>query len=304
MNPEHILIGESEAMRHLRDMIATVAPSRIPVLIEGPTGSGKELVAALLHQLSKRDGAFVPFNVCALGDSMFEDALFGHVRGAFTGAAGESLGFLREANGGTVFFDEISGLPLPLQAKLLRAVETGVFRPIGAARDARSDFRLVTATNENIADLVTAGRFRADLAFRVRGFVLTVPPLDDRREDIPALAAHFARRTRPGAVVARRAELWLQNRSWPGNVRELRQIIEAAMIFGRDVLDEDSLERVSAHRSSACASAPSGAREAFSALLSSAGWDTARLAAQLGVHRATVYRRAKRLGLRRTAPKR
>ena len=108
MNPEHILIGESEATRHLRDMIATVAPSRIPVLIEGPTGSGKELVAALLHQLSKRDGEFVPFNVCALGDSMFEDALFGHVRGAFTGAAGESLGFLREANGGTVFVHSVS----------------------------------------------------------------------------------------------------------------------------------------------------------------------------------------------------
>jgi DNA-binding NtrC family response regulator len=289
-------------MRRLRDLIATIAPSRIPVLIEGPTGSGKELVAALLHNLSGRDGAFVAFNVCALGESMFEDALFGHVRGAYTGAICESLGYLREANGGTVFFDEISGLPLPLQAKLLRAVESGVFRPIGSGRDARSDFRLVAATNENVAELVNAGRFRGDLAFRMSGIVLSVPSLSDRRDDIPALAAHFARRTRPKAELTRRAERLLQEREWPGNVRELRQVIDAAMIFARDVLDEDAVERALANRASvgrtACDSA-SGEREEFTALLAAARWDTARLAEQLGVHRATVYRRAKRFGIRR-----
>src|SRR5579885_564510 len=137
------LIGESPAIVQLRRLIETVAPTRLSVLIEGATGTGKELVAAQLHHASARSGSFVAFNVCALGDSMFEDALFGHVRGAYTGAVGESLGFLREANGGTVFLDEISGLALAQQAKLLRAVETGVFRPIGSARDARSDFRMI-----------------------------------------------------------------------------------------------------------------------------------------------------------------
>src|SRR6185369_15081519 len=125
---------------------------------EGETGTGKELVASLLHQLSGRRGAYVAFNVCAIGDSMFEDALFGHVRGAYTGAATDAPGFLREAHGGSVFFDEIGGLPAPLQAKLLRAIETGVFRPIGSARDATSDFRLIAATNEGVGGLVAEGR--------------------------------------------------------------------------------------------------------------------------------------------------
>src|SRR5262249_62317039 len=124
------LIGSSTPMRQLKALIARVAPLRMPVLIEGATGTGKELAAALLHRDSGRTGNLVAFNVCALGESMFEDALFGHVKGAYTGAVAESLGFLREANGGTAFFDEISGLPLPLQAKLLRAIETGVFLPI------------------------------------------------------------------------------------------------------------------------------------------------------------------------------
>src|SRR5512146_522674 len=181
------LIGDSKPMQRLRALIARVAPTKVPVLIEGETGTGKELVAASLHKQSRRDGAFVAFNVCALSDSMFEDALFGHAKGAFTGAVGESLGFLREANGGTAFLDEISGLPLAQQAKLLRALETGVVRPIGSARDAITDFRLIAATNERVDDLVDQGRFRPDLAHRLRGLVLTLPTLAERVDDIPAL---------------------------------------------------------------------------------------------------------------------
>jgi DNA-binding NtrC family response regulator len=156
MSGDSVLIGDSAPMERLRMLVAAVAPTRIPVLIEGATGTGKELVAALLHRESRRDGAFVAFNVCALSETMFEDALFGHARGAFTGAAGETLGFLREANGGTAFLDEISGLPFVLQAKLLRAIETGVVRPVGSARDAHSDFRVIAATNERLDRLASS----------------------------------------------------------------------------------------------------------------------------------------------------
>src|SRR6185436_15443756 len=190
------LLGESPVMCRVRALIAMVAPTRLPVLVHGATGTGKEIVAAAIHAESGRRGAFVAFNVCAIGDSMFEDALFGHVRGAYTGAVQDAQGFLREANSGTAFFDEISGLALPLQAKLLRAIELGVFRPIGARHDATSDFRVVAATNEHIHDLVANGRFRADLAHRLGGVVIDLPPLAERVEDIGLLARHFVRGVR------------------------------------------------------------------------------------------------------------
>jgi DNA-binding NtrC family response regulator len=302
-----LLVGESLPMRRLRELIATVAPTRIPVLIEGETGAGKELVAAALHGGSRRDGGFVAFNVCALGESMFEDALFGHVRGAYTGAAGESLGFLREANGGTVFLDEISGLPTTLQAKLLRAVETGVFRPIGSSRDARSDFRTIAATNERLDTLVDCGRFRADLAHRLSGIVLAVPSLAERVDDIPILARHFAQCARDlhstnQVVITRDVERALQARPWRGNVRELRQVVEAAMVFARGTLDLDALEIAMTHRPrgevAGNVDALAEERQRMTAMLDGVRWDADQLASDLGVHRATVYRRAKRLGIR------
>lgn len=145
-----VLIGESPSMRHLCQVIRKVASSRLPVLIMGPTGSGKELVASALHMASGRAGAFVAFNVCAVADTMFEDALFGHARGAFTGAVAESAGYLAEADKGGIFLDEISGLPLPSQAKLHRAIETQTFRALGAKRDRRSEFRVLSASNEEL----------------------------------------------------------------------------------------------------------------------------------------------------------
>lgn len=300
---ESPLIGDSAPMQRLRALIARVAPSKVPVLIEGETGTGKELVAASLHRQSRRDGAFVAFNVCALGESMFEDALFGHVKGAFTGAVGETLGFLREANGGTAFLDEISGLPLAQQVKLLRAVETGVVRPIGSARDAMTDFRLVVATNERIEELVELGRFRADFAHRLCGLVLHVPPLAERADDIPVLVEHFARRARPGrpTTIDKLALRRLRERTWTGNVRELKQVVEAALVFCGDVLDDAALDLVMA-RSVAPAARGTGAsrlveREALLRILEDTAWDTVRAAARLGVHRTTVYRRMQRLGI-------
>jgi len=248
--------------------------------------------------------------------------LFGHVRGAYTGAVGESLGFLREANGGSAFFDEISGLPLPLQAKLLRAIETGVFRPIGSSRDATSDFRTIAATNERLELLVEHGRFRADLAHRLSGIVISVPSLAERVDDIPLLARHFAQRARDVRGVrdtrgqrepraAREVELTsraahaLRERAWPGNVRELRQVVDAAMVFARDVLDVDALDMAMEHRPrpdrAEGRSRPDPLaveRRRMTELLDGVQWNTERLASELGVHRATVYRRAKRLGIR------
>jgi len=296
------MIGQSAPMRRLRAMVATVAPARLPVLIEGETGTGKELVASMIHTLSSRTAPFVALNVCALGDSMFEDALFGHMRGAYTGASSDSLGFLREAHGGTLFLDEISGLPVSLQAKLLRAIETGVFRPIGASRDSESDFRTVAATNESLDDLVVHGRFRADLAHRLRGVVLTVPPLRERVDDIPLLVGHFVRRGDVSeTVVMREAMEMLQQRSWPGNVRELKQVVEAAAVFGGDVIDAEAIVLALANRTrttdSAQGSRELAARRDFITVLEQAEWDTGRAAESLGVHRATIYRRLKRLGV-------
>jgi DNA-binding NtrC family response regulator len=229
---------------------------------------------------------------------MFEDALFGHVRGAYTGAIGESMGFLREANGGTAFFDEISGLPLPLQAKLLRAIETGVFRPIGAARDARSDFRPIAATNDDLSELVREGRFRADLWHRMSGVVLRVPALVDRIDDVPVLARHFLG---GGASVTDDAMAALMTRAWPGNVRELRQVLEAASVFGNGVIDATAIDAAVANRGAPTPkNSPARSlaeRSELVAVLESAAWDTSRAASELGIHRATMYRRMKRHGI-------
>jgi DNA-binding NtrC family response regulator len=296
------LVGSSAPMRQLRALVATIAPMQLPVLIEGETGTGKELVASLLHQQSGRSGGLVAFNVCALGESMFEDALFGHVKGAYTGALNESLGFLREANGGTAFFDEISGLPLPLQAKLLRAIETGVFRPIGASRDARSSFRPIAATNESLATLVDEGRFRADLKHRLSGIVIRMPSLAERVDDIPELCRHFVRGAAgSGASISDEALASLQNMAWPGNVRELKQVVDAACAFARGVVDMRALEIALSHRASALPPARVAdhlvERRELVWALERASWDTELAATTLGIHRATIYRRMRRHGI-------
>jgi len=296
------LVGSSSPMRQLRALIATVAPTRVPVLIEGETGTGKELVAALLHRSSGRSGEFVAFNVCAIGDSMFEDALFGHTKGAYTGALSESLGFLREANGGTAFLDEISGLPLALQAKLLRAIETGVFRPIGASRDARSDFRPIAATNESLTMLVDAGRFRADLRHRLSGIVLRLPSLTERADDIPELVAHFIRATGRALQLSADALTLLQETPWPGNVRELKQVVDSAVVFARTALDREAVETAMIHRTPASRTRISGGarlaeRTELVHVLERADWNAERAATTLGIHRATMYRRLKRHGI-------
>jgi len=295
------IIGESPAIRAVRALVERVAPLRLPVLIQGPTGSGKELVARALHTLSGRRGRFVAVNVCAIADAMFEATLFGHVRGAFTGAVGDAAGYLAEADGGTLFLDEIGGLSPPMQAKLLRALETHEFRPVGGRRDQRSDFRVVAATNEAMHVLVATGRFRADLAHRLDVVSIDVPALTERLEDVPPLARHFAALASAAAApLAPDALERLQAHDWPGNVRELKNLVErvvalapAGALHARDV--EAHLRRPRA--AAVMPDAAAGERDELLALLARCGWDTAEAARRLGLHRATVYRRMERLGI-------
>ena len=299
---ERFLIGSSSVMRQLRASILRAARSRLSVLIQGPTGSGKELVARGLHMASARTGSFVAFNVCAVSDSMFEDALFGHVKGAFTGAVNETGGYLAEANGGSVFLDEINGLPLPAQAKLLRVIETGTYRTIGAARDRCSDFRVLAATNDDLGAAITRGTFRSDLYYRLSGVVLDVPPLRNRVEDIALLSTHLLAADAGTAPyeLSRGALQRLEEHDWPGNVRELKHTLERASMLA------DTLVITAADVASAVASSITAARsvrgedaerERMLELLANSGWDTARLALDLGVHRTTIYRRMQRLGI-------
>lgn len=301
------IIGESPPIHELRALIARVAPLNLPVLIQGPTGTGKELVAQALHAASGRSGRIVAVNVCALAEGMFEDALFGHVRGAFTGATRDALGYVAEADRGTLFLDETGSLGLPAQAKLLRVIETGDFRPVGARADQHSDFRLVSATNENLASLVRRGAFRADLAHRLAGIVIDVPPLSARLDDIPLLVEHFANvvsSTADGIRFTAGALHALQAHEWTGHVRELRHVVECAIaLSGRNMLGRDDVARAfGANGGSHTTASTDFARRRLVRALQHCDWDTARAAAQLGVHRATVYRHMKRYGI--AAPQR
>jgi DNA-binding NtrC family response regulator len=303
--PAGFLLGESPAIARVRAIVRQVAPSSLAVLIEGPTGSGKELVARAVHVTSARRGRIVPFNVCAIAEGMFEDALFGHVRGAFTGAVADAPGFLLEADCGTIFFDEISGLPLGSQAKLLRAIETKEFRPVGGRVDRRSEFRVVSATNESLCVAAADRRFREDLLFRLRGVLIEIPALGDRREDIPILARHFLSETQSSVghavALAEDAIELLCARDWPGNVRELRQVLEsAAALSTKELITRAELVRCGALRHASPATwlmkRDSFATRRLLQLLEDVEWNIDVAAARLGVHRATVYRRLARIG--------
>jgi two-component system, NtrC family, response regulator HydG len=233
------LIGESPAMQALRACIDCVAASSAPVLITGETGSGKELVARAVHARGdRREKPFVAVNTSAIPESLLESEIFGYVRGAFTGATQSRKGLLTESDGGTLLLDEIGDMPFGLQAKLLRVLQFGEVRPIGSDRVHRTDVRVIASTHRDLEELVRAGRFREDLYFRLNVLPLHVPPLRERREDIPALVAHFLAEARqrarhsPVRAVGFEALQALTQAPWPGNVRELASVIERAVVFG------------------------------------------------------------------------
>ncbi len=221
------------------DLVRQVAPTTATVLIQGESGTGKELVARMLHDLSPRRGKpFVRVNCAALPETLLESELFGYERGAFTGAVGRKEGRFQLADGGTVLLDEVGDLSPVTQSKLLRVLQEGEFEPLGATRTVKVDVRVVAATNQDLGQLVREKRFREDLYYRLQVITVTVPPLRDRREDIPLLAQHFLRRFAAknhreldGFTEAALARLL--DHAWPGNVRELEHAIERAMILAR-----------------------------------------------------------------------
>jgi two-component system nitrogen regulation response regulator GlnG len=232
------LIGRSPAMQDLFKRIALVAPTDVPVLITGESGTGKELVARAIHRHSpRRAGPFVPVSLAALSPSLVERELFGHLKGSFTGASQDRPGLLELVAGGTLLLDEVGDIPPDLQVKLLRVIEHGAYTPVGDVRPRPTDIRVLAATNRPLDELMAAGRFREDLFFRLSVFPIHLPPLRDRRDDIPALAGHFLRQARLIAAADMRLTPAfleaLRARPWTGNVRELRNAIEHAAIVAR-----------------------------------------------------------------------
>jgi DNA-binding NtrC family response regulator len=231
------LVGESEGMQEVRRLVQTVAPTDARVLILGESGTGKELVAGALHSLSqRRDQNYVRINCAAIPETLLESELFGHERGAFTGAVRQKVGRVEEAAGGTIFLDEIADMSHPLQAKLLRFLEDGSFTRVGGTQELRVDVRLVAATNRDIVVAIEQDQFREDLFHRLNVVQFRLPPLRERGEDILTLADHFLRQLGPSinpaiGAVSPDAQRKLQSHRWPGNVRELRNAIERALIL-------------------------------------------------------------------------
>ena len=239
-----LLVGESQPLRRLLDELRAVAAFDSTVLILGESGVGKEKVAQEIHRLSGRaSGPLMAVDCCSLQESLFESELFGHERGAFTGAAQRKPGLIEQARGGTLFLDEIGEIPPSIQAKLLRVLETRRFRRVGGTEDLAAEVRIVAATNRNLDAMVANGEFREDLLYRLNAFVVSVPPLRDRREDILPLARHFLATSGFSRRVVKRmseaVQQSLQAYDWPGNVRELRNVMERAVILSGHKLKID-----------------------------------------------------------------
>jgi two-component system nitrogen regulation response regulator GlnG len=231
------LVGRSPTMQAVFRRIALVAPTQACVLVTGESGTGKELVARAVHAHSpRRDKPFLPVHVAALNPNLVESELFGHVKGAFTGAERSRPGLLALADGGTVFLDELADIPLPVQAKLLRVLERQEITPVGGAQATPVDVRIVSATHADLSAAVRDGRFRHDLFFRLHVYPIHLPPLRDRADDVALLADHFLRRfgvANAAAALPADTLAFLKNRPWPGNVRELRNALEHAAIEAR-----------------------------------------------------------------------
>jgi DNA-binding NtrC family response regulator len=297
-------IGTSEAMQRLRRDAERVATTERPVLIHGETGSGKGVLAGWLHHSGPRaDEPMVELNCAAVARELIDSELFGHERGAFTGAVAARQGLFEVADGGTLFLDEIGDMDLGLQAKLLKAVEEKRFRRVGESRERRVDVRLIAATHRNLADLAQHQQFRSDLYFRISTMRLEIPPLRERREDIPALARTLVRdlateicRREPeldrGAVEA------LLRYEWPGNVRELRNVLERAMLLAdADVIRTGDLRFDFAHERPGSDTLEDAERIHVLRIVAEEHGDVDRSAARLGIARSTLYQKLKRYGV-------
>jgi DNA-binding NtrC family response regulator len=321
------IISVSQAMREAVRLVERVAPSDASVLITGESGTGKELIAHAIHRLSTRaDSSFIDLNCAAFQESLLESELFGYEAGAFSGAKGRKLGLIELADGGTLFLDEVTELPAPLQAKLLRAIETRTFFRVGGVRKVEVNVRIVAATNRNLDTVIADGSFRSDLLYRINGFQISLPPLRERPEDIEPLTEHTLKQlsgTSPPEITDE-ARAALRAYSWPGNVRQLRNCLERGVLLANDnriTLDElpPEVARPSAAPGALggfpVLSMPAGAsasteggtptslreveRQQILSALEQTGWHRGKTAEVLGISPSTLYRRLRDYNLDR-----
>ncbi|MHC5006172.1 MAG: sigma-54-dependent transcriptional regulator [Planctomycetota bacterium] len=308
------IIGESVAIRKVVATIKQVAPSDIAVLVTGESGTGKELIASAVHKHSRKaDKRYVTFDAASQSESLLEDQLFGHVRGAFTGADRDREGVFEYADGGTLFLDEIGDMPLPMQAKLLRVLETGEVVRLGSNDTRKTVVRFVSATNQDLRALVAEGRFREDLYFRIRGAEIPVPPLRERREDIPLLVNHALGRYatslgKPIPTVSQPAMMRLVAYNWPGNVRELLNVVQKMVVVvdgdtigARDVPEEIHVadtEDALGVGSLAGVGLDRLEKEAIRQTLAMTGGNREQTAQLLGIGERTLYRKLREYGLK------
>ena len=303
------IIGARGALREVLDLVRTVAPTDSTALIEGETGTGKELIARSIHEHStRRDRSFVKLNCAAIPLGLLESELFGHERGAFTGAVARKVGRFEAANRGTLFLDEIGDIPPELQPKLLRVLQDGEFERLGSTQTQRANVRLVAATNRDLAELVAQNQFRSDLYYRLNVFPILVPPLRDRSGDIPLLVMHFVRiyserMNKQIEWIPTEVMEELVGHSWPGNIRELQNFIERSVILTdgntlrppleefRQAAEIDSLEPITLEEAE---------RHHIRKTLAQANWvidGPGGAAVRLGMKRSTVYARMRKLGI-------
>lgn len=308
------IIGDSPAIRKLIQSIRQVAPSMIPVLITGESGTGKELIARAVHNQSKRaEKRYVTFNCAGQSESLLEDQLFGHVKGAFTGAEKDREGVFEYADGGTLFLDEIGDMPITMQAKLLRVLETGEVIRLGTNTERTTEVRFISATNRDLQHLIEEETFREDLFFRINGAEIHIPPLRERREDIPLLVNHAAGRyaaelERPSPVFTEPAMLRLVAYNWPGNVRQLFNTVQKMVVMAvepvidvNDVPDEIRMSDEDEHLhlgGLAGVGLDRLEKEAIRQTLQMTGGNREQAAEMLGIGERTLYRKLKEYGLK------
>ena len=308
------IVGKSQGMKDVVAMLERIAPSDVPILIEGESGTGKDLLARAAHAMSRRAaGPYVALNMSAIPENLAEAELFGHEKGAFTGAEQARAGFFAEAEGGTLFLDELGLLPPPLQPKLLRVLQDGEYIPVGSRKPRKGNVRVIAATNEDLARNVKEGKFREDLWFRLRVVPVRLPPLRERREDIPLLVDHFVQKHalrlgRPPLAPDAAAMRALLDHAWPGNIRELEHAIERGLLLARG--DAITVADLPPELSAPAAQTDQGggegryrkARDAWERkfledLLREAGGNVAKAAELAGLHRSTLYEKLTRYGL-------
>ncbi|NLX55443.1 MAG: sigma-54-dependent Fis family transcriptional regulator [Planctomycetaceae bacterium] len=312
------VVGHDRRMQRIFDMIDSVADTKATILITGESGTGKSMIARAIHRRSgRRDRAFVEVACGALPESLLESELFGHVAGAFTGAVSEKIGKFKQADGGTIFLDEISTASPSMQVKMLRVLQEFEFEQVGGTKTFHVDTRVVLATNENLAQAVAAGRFRQDLYYRVNVINIELPPLRERITDIPLLALHFLHEVREDANkdvtgFSDEAMAVLQHYSWPGNVRELQNVVERAVLLGKGpiitvadfpdhLLAGASIQTPSATGQTLKEALAGPERQIILGVLRANNWNRNVTAESLGINRTTLYKKMKRLGLEEPA---